>query len=556
MSRPTVVTVKELSKSFGPREVLKDLSFWIYEGAKIGIIGRNGEGKSTFARILGGLEEPSSGSIEIRSGKKVGMLEQEPELHGKTVDECLELAVAPIRDLLNKYNETSARLAEDLDADAMQKAMDDLERLQNEIENKDAWELDRHLDVAAEALRLPPRDAEVSRLSGGEARRVSLCQVLLQHPDILVLDEPTNHLDAESVEWLEKFLLEYSGTCVMITHDRYFLDNVAEWMVELDRGHLRIFEGNYSTYLEQKATLIELEQRSQNNLSKRLKSELEWIRSTPKARATKSHARLKRYDELVERQNSYEEARGSAVIRLPSGERLGDKVVHIDRLKKSFGDLALFEDLSFELPRAGIVGITGANGLGKTTMIKMMLGEEQADSGSIEVGDTVKFCYVDQRRTTLNNDRTVYEEISDGKDWIEIGNSRMAMRKYCAQFLFTGAVQQVPVGKLSGGERNRLQLAKMLQEGGNVIVLDEPTNDLDLDTLRVLEESLLEFPGTAVVITHDRYFLNRIASHILHFEGDGKVTWFEGNWELYRQERENSSGAGERKRSLHRKLSR
>ena len=535
---------------------LKDLSFWIYDGAKIGIIGRNGEGKSTFARIMAGLETPSSGTVDVKPGIKIGMFEQEPQLDpDHTVAESLEEAVQPVRQLLVDYQDVSAQLAEELGDDDMQAALERLEKLQDQIDAKDAWELDRHIEIAAAALRLPDRDARIGDLSGGEARRVALCRLLLQHPDLLVLDEPTNHLDTESVEWLEHYLAEYRGTCILVTHDRYFLDHVAEWMVELDRGRLRIYEGNYSTYLEKKGVELELEQRAQVNLAKRMKSELEWVRSNPKARSRKSQARLKRYDELVAQQDAYVEAKGSAEIRLPAGERLGDKVVLARGLRKSYGDKVLFEGLDLELPRAGIVGITGANGLGKTTLVRILLGLEQPDAGAVEIGDTVKFCYVDQTRETLDPNTTVYEEISQGAEFLTIGKSTMTMRKYCAQFLFSGNSQQVPVGKLSGGERNRVQLAKLLRGGGNVLVLDEPTNDLDLDTLRVLEEALLEFPGTAVVISHDRYFLDRTATHVIAFEGDGRVSFFQGNWELYQSSRSEAATAdGAGRRSKHRKL--
>ncbi len=530
----TILSVTELCKSYGQREILKDLAFSIFKGARIGLIGRNGEGKSTFVRMLAGMEQPTTGQIHIKPDVTVAAVLQEPDLDPtKTVAECLEEGVASVRKLLTDYDDLSMKLGEDLDADAMQEVLDKMEKVQAQIDLTEAWELDHKLEVAAEAMHLPPQDALVETLSGGERRRVDLCRVLMAHPDFLILDEPTNHLDAELVAWLEGYLAEYTGTYMVVTHDRYFLDNVTNWIVEVDRGRLRIYEGNYSAYLEKRSGSEESGERAQRKRGRVLERELEWIRSNPKARQTKSRARLKNYELLLEQFEAFEADKASAQIRFPTGMHLGNDVIRVQGLKKAYGDKILFDDLSFEVPRGAIVGITGANGLGKTTLIRMILGEEEPDGGFLKVGKTVSFCYAEQNRSQLDPDKTVYQEISEGNDFLTIGKQRMHMRAYLTQFLFSGSIQQTKVGKLSGGERNRMQLAKMLRHGGNVLILDEPTNDLDLNTLRVLEESLLSFPGCALIITHDRYFLDRIATHVLAFEGDAKQTWCEGSYQIY-----------------------
>ncbi len=534
----TILSVNDLTKAYGQREILKGLNFSIFKGARIGLIGRNGEGKSTFVRVMAGIEEATAGGITLKPGVTVGAVLQEPELNPEqTVAECLEEGVKHVRDLVKHYDDLSAKLGEDLDAEEMQEVLDKMDKVQAEIDLTDAWELDHKLEVAAEAMHLPPRDAIVGNLSGGERRRVDLCRVLMAHPDFLILDEPTNHLDAELVGWLEDYLGNYDGTYMVVTHDRYFLDNVTNWIVEVDRGRLRIYEGNYSAYLEKRAKIRETEARSQRKRARFLEKELEWIRSNPKARQSKSKARLKNYDALVDEFESFEEEKGSAKIRFPTGTHLGNDVIRVDKLKKSYGDKLLFDNLEFEVPRGAIVGITGANGLGKTTLIRILLGQEEPDSGNVHIGKTVRFCYAEQNRAELNPDNSVYQEIAEGADYLTIGKQKMHMRAYLTQFLFSGNIQQTKVGKLSGGERNRLQLAKMLRNGGNVLILDEPTNDLDLNTLRVLEESLLSFPGCALIITHDRYFLDRIATHVLAFEGDAKLTWCQGSYEIYKAQK-------------------
>ena len=524
-------TMYRVDKFYGPdRQVLANISLSFLPGAKIGVLGPNGAGKSTVLRIMAGKEEPSSGVAELAPNATVGLLEQEPELDAdKDVRGNVEDGVRELRDLLDRFNAISAAFAEpDADYDAL---LGDQAKVQDEIERRDAWSLDSTLDRAMDALRLPDGDRDVTSLSGGERRRVALCRLLLQSPDLLLLDEPTNHLDAESVYWLERFLAEYKGAVIAVTHDRYFLDNVAGWILELDRGRGIPFQGNYSSWLEQKQARLAAEERQESARRRTLARELEWVRMSPRARHAKSKARLAAYEKLLADEESVKLDR--VEIHIPPGERLGDLVIEADELAKGFGDRLLFEDLSFSLPPAGIVGVIGPNGAGKTTLFRMIAGEEQPDGGTLRLGDTVQLAYVDQSRAGLDPKNTVWKEISGGHDTIELGRREVNSRQYTSWFNFRGADQQKPVGKLSGGERNRVHLAKLLKSGGNVLLLDEPTNDLDVDTLRALEEALLDFAGCAVVITHDRWFLDRVATHILAFEGDSAVTWFEGSWGEY-----------------------
>lgn len=544
MAHQYVYVMKDLRKLVPPnkREILKGIWLSFYPGAKIGVIGGNGAGKSTLLRIMAGVDEDFLGEAWPAEGVKVGFLAQEPELDpDKDVRANVEDGVAEIRALLDRFEAVSARFAEEMTDDEMNKLIAEQGDLQDAIDAANAWDLDRTIGIAMDALRLPPADADVTKLSGGEKRRVALCRVLLEKPDILLLDEPTNHLDAESVAWLERHLEQYPGTVVAITHDRYFLDNVAKWILELDRGEGHPFEGNYSAWLEYKAKRLAAEEKQQNARRRVLERELEWVRSSPKARQAKSKARLSRYEELV-REAEIENRDPALNINIPPGPRLGDNVVIANDLRKGYGDRLLIENLSFRLPRGGIVGVIGANGAGKTTLFRMISGTEQPDSGSLEIGETVKVAYVDQSRSALEGENTVWEEISGGLDTVELGKRSMNSRAYVSSFNFRGPDQQKAVGTLSGGERNRVHLAKMIKEGGNLLLLDEPTNDLDVDTLRALEDALLRFPGCAVVISHDRWFLDRIATHILAFEGDSKVEWFEGNYRDYEADRKRRLG--------------
>ena len=526
-----VFTMIRASKFYGPdRKVLDDITLAFLPGAKIGVIGPNGAGKSTLLRIMAGVEETSSGSAELAAGRSAGWLPQEPELNpARDVRGNVEDGVRPLRDLLDRFNAVSAAFAEpDADFDAL---LAEQGTVQEQIDKLDIWNLDAQLDHAMDALRLPEGDRDVTTLSGGERRRVALCRELLSHPDLLLLDEPTNHPDAESVAWLERFLDDYTGTVVAITHDRYFLDNVAGWILELDRGKGLPFQGNYSSWLEQKQQRLAVEEKTESARRRTLARELEWVRMSPRARHAKSKARLGAYEKLfAEEQNVKLEA---VEIHIPPGPRLGDVVVAAEGVAKGFGDRLLVEDMSFSLPPGGIVGVVGPNGAGKTTLFRMIVGEEQPDSGALRVGDTVQLAYVDQSRADLDPASTVWKEISGGHDTIELGKREVNSRQYTSWFNFKGADQQKRVSDLSGGERNRVHLAKLLRSGGNVLLLDEPTNDLDVDTLRALEEALLDFAGCAVVITHDRWFLDRVATHILAFEGDSQVTWFEGDWAEY-----------------------
>ncbi|HXG43762.1 MAG TPA: energy-dependent translational throttle protein EttA [Gemmatimonadales bacterium] len=543
MAGEYIFTMRDLRKVVPPnREILKGIHLAFFPGAKIGVIGGNGAGKSTLLRIMAGVDRDFQGEARPAPGIKIGYLPQEPALDpSKDVRGNVEDGLREIRALLDEFQAITARFAEPLSDDEMQKLLDRQARVQDRIDHAGAWELDHKLDLAMDALRLPPGDADVTRLSGGERRRVALCRVLLEQPDLLLLDEPTNHLDAESVAWLEKHLEQYPGTVVAVTHDRYFLDNVARWILELHRGEGIPWEGNYSSWLEQKRRRLAAEEKQASARQKTLERELEWIRLAPRARQAKSKARIARYEEL--RQAAERQTEGTVEILIPVPERLGDEVVIARDLAKGYGDRLLFEHLSFALPRGGIVGVIGPNGAGKTTLFRLITGEEQPDAGELVIGQTVRLAYVNQSRDALDGDRTVYEEISGGEDEIVLGTRRVNARAYCAGFNFRGADQQKRVRDLSGGERNRVHLAKLLKTGGNVLLLDEPTNDLDVDTLRALEDALLAFPGCAVVISHDRWFLDRIATHILAFEGDSEVVWFEGNYQEYAADYRRRKGA-------------
>ena len=531
VSSEYIFTMYKVDKFFGAeRQVLANISLSFFPGAKIGVLGSNGSGKSTLLRIMAGKEETSSGVAELAPNATVGLLEQEPELDPtKTVRENVEDGVREVRDLMDRFNQISAQFAEpDADFDTL---LAEQAKVQDQIDRRGAWELESQLDHAMDALRLPEGDRDVTTLSGGERRRVALCRLLLSAPDLLLLDEPTNHLDAESVFWLERFLADYKGTVVAVTHDRYFLDNVAGWILELDRGRGIPYQGNYSGWLEQKQARLAVEEKQSSARQRTLQRELEWVRLAPKARHAKSKARLGAYEKLLAEEENVKLDR--VEIHIPPGPRLGDVVIDAKGVSKAFGDRLLFENLEFSLPPAGIVGVIGPNGAGKTTLFRMIAGEEKPDSGELRIGDTVQLAYVDQSRASLDPKSTVWKEISGGQDIVMLGKRELNSRQYTSWFNFKGGDQQKPVGKLSGGERNRVHLAKVLKEGGNLLLLDEPTNDLDVDTLRALEDALLDFAGCAVVITHDRWFLDRVATHILAFEGDSQVTWFEGDWGEY-----------------------
>jgi ATP-binding cassette ChvD family protein len=534
--------MKNLTKAYpGGKEILKGLTLSFLPGAKIGVLGGNGAGKSTLLKIMAGIDTEFGGEAWAADGVKIGYLPQEPQLDSnKDVLGNIMEAVAETKALLDRYDEVSARFAEELTDDEMNDLIAEQGELQEKIDHLDAWNLQRNVEIAMDALRCPAADSNVTTLSGGERRRVALCRLLLSHPDMLLLDEPTNHLDAESVAWLERFLEDYNGTVVMITHDRYFLDNVTGWILELERGHGIPYEGNYTGWLEQKSKRLEQEEREESSRQRSIKEELEWVRASPKARQTKSKARINAFEDLVAK--SQEKATGPAQISIPPGPRLGGKVIEADNVSKGFADRLLYENLNFKLPPGGIVGIIGPNGAGKTTLFRMITGSETPDTGSFTVGETVKLGYVDQSRDALDPDKTVFEEISDGQEEIDLGRRKINSRSYAGLFNFKGPDQQKKVGVLSGGERNRVHLAKMLSRPANVILLDEPTNDLDVETLQVLEEALAEFPGCAVVISHDRWFLDRIATHILAFEGDSQVVYFEGNYQDYEADRKRRLG--------------
>ena len=546
MTSEFIFTMRNLERFYPPdREVLKDVTLAFLPGAKIGVLGHNGAGKSSVLRIMAGLGDGFTGEARLSPGYSVGLLEQEPQLDDtKSVFDNVMDGVAETQSLIDRYNEVLAMWG-DPDADLEQVGAMQAE-LEDQIQSSNAWDLERQVEIAMEALRVPPGDSSVAILSGGERRRVALCRLLLAHPDLLLLDEPTNHLDAESVAWLERFLQDYDGTVVSVTHDRYFLDNVAGWILELDHGNAYPYEGNYSGWLEQKQARLASEERQSNARQRTLAQELEWVRLSPRARQAKSKARLSAYDQLLAEHEAGEQRDEKLELSIPMNRRLGDQVIELKSVMKGFGDRLLIEDLSFILPPAGIVGVVGANGAGKTTLFRMITGEETPDSGEITIGATVDLAYVDQSRDELDNDSTVYEEITDGLDIVQVGNREVNGRSYVASFNFKGPDQQKKVGDLSGGERNRVQLAKVLKTGGNVLLLDEPTNDLDVDTLRSLEAGLEAFPGCAVVISHDRWFLDRVATHVLAFEGDSQVRWFEGNFSEYEEfcQREFGDNAG------------
>jgi sulfate-transporting ATPase len=533
MSNQYIYVMKGLTKVYpGGREVFKDIWLSYYPGAKIGIIGVNGSGKSTLMKIMAGMDKEFNGEAWAAPGTTVGYLPQEPDLnHNLTVEENVLEALGETKKLLDQFEAISARFAEPMSDDEMNNLLAEQAEIQEKIEAVDGWDLSRKIEIAMDALRCPPGDARVDKLSGGEKRRVALCRLLLQQPDILLLDEPTNHLDAESVAWLERHLQDYKGTVILVTHDRYFLDNVVKWILELDRGQGIPFEGNYTAWLEQKEKRLELEGKQESSRQRTLARELEWIRQSPKARQSKSKARIQAYEDLLAQDGR--KSQETAQIIIPAGPRLGTTVIETEKLSKGFEDRLLIENLTFKLPAGGIVGIIGPNGAGKSTLFKLITGNEKPNEGTIRIGDSVVLGFVDQSRDTLNPNKTVWEEISEGHDEIELGKRKMQSRAYCASFNFKGSDQQKKVGQLSGGERNRVHLAKMLKSGVNVLLLDEPTNDLDLETLRALEDALLDFAGCAVVISHDRFFLDRIATHILAFEGDSHVEWFEGNYQAY-----------------------
>jgi energy-dependent translational throttle protein EttA len=528
-----IYTMNRVGKVVPPKRIiLRDISLSFFPGAKIGVLGLNGSGKSTLLKIMSGVDKDIEGEARAQAGIKVGYLPQEPLLdETKTVREVVGEGVGDVQSLIDRFNAISDRFAEPMSDDEMNKALEEQAKMQDKIDAVGGWELERKLEIAADSLRLPPWDAVVGKLSGGEKRRVALCRLLLSKPDMLLLDEPTNHLDAESVAWLEHFLEEYPSTVIAVTHDRYFLDNVAEWILELDRGHGIPWQGNYSSWLEQKEQRLAQEDRQQDALAKTLKRELEWVRTNPKARQAKSKARLQRYEELASQE--FQKRNETNEIYIPPGDRLGDLVIECKDVRKGYGDRLLIDSLNFSLPAGGIVGIIGPNGAGKTTLFRMLSGVEKPDGGEIRLGPSVKLAYVDQSRQSLNDKNTVWQEISGGLDLIKVGNYETSSRGYVGRFNFKGVQQQQVIGDLSGGERNRVHLAKVLKAGGNVLLLDEPTNDLDIETLRALEDALVAFPGCAVVISHDRWFLDRIATHILAFEGDSQVVWFEGNYQEY-----------------------
>jgi len=537
-----IYTTNRLGKVVPPkRHILRDISLSFFPGAKIGVLGLNGSGKSTLLRIMAGVDKEFEGEARPQPGIKIGFLPQEPQLDAaKNVRAIVEEGVADLLGLVHRFNEISDKFAEPLDDDAMAKLLEEQGKLQDKIDSVGGWEIERKLEIAADALRLPPWDAAVQSLSGGERRRVALCRLLLSNPDMLLLDEPTNHLDAESVAWLERFLKDFAGTVIAVTHDRYFLDNVAGWILELDRGYGIPWQGNYSSWLEQKEKRLELEEKQEAARQRTIKTELEWVRSNPGARRAKAKARLARFEELTSKE--FQTRNETNEIYIPPGPRLGDLVIEADKIGKSYGDRVLFENLSFSLPPGGIVGVIGPNGAGKTTLFRILAGQLKPDSGSLRTGNTVQLAYVDQSRDTLDANKTVWEEISNGQDILRVGTYETPSRGYVGRFNFRGTDQQKKVGLLSGGERNRVHLAKVLRSGGNLLMLDEPTNDLDVETLRALEDALLSFPGCAIVISHDRWFLDRIATHILAFEGNSEVVWFQGNYADYAEDLKRRKG--------------
>ena len=544
MSKQYIFQMENMTKKYNGKPILEDIWLSFYPGAKIGVLGRNGSGKSTLLKIMAGIDKEFDGEARLTSGFSVGYLSQEPPLNPeKNVWENVLEAVAPRRALLDRYNELAAKCSEPLEDDAMQKVYDEMARVQDKIDASNTWNLDHEIEVAFEVMNLPPKDASVDKLSGGEKRRVAICKLLLEKPDLLLLDEPTNHLDADSVQWLERTLKDYHGTIVAITHDRYFLDNVAGWILELDRGQGHPFEGNYTSWLVQKEARLKVEEKQNENRKKTLAAELEWIRMAPKARQTKSKARIGAYEKMLAEQQR--DGIEDLEIQIPAGPHLGDVVIEAKNVNKGFDEKILMEDLNFRLPPGGIVGVIGPNGAGKTTLFRMITGQDKPDSGEFKVGDTVELGYVDQSRDSLDDNASVYQVISEGHDFLELGKRKINSRAYVNTFNFRGPDQEKKVGVLSGGERNRVHLAKLLRKGSNVLLLDEPTNDLDVDTLRALEEAIMNYAGCVVVTSHDRWFLDRLATHILAFEGDGYVHWCEGNYQTYEQQRRERLGMGE-----------
>ena len=554
MAGEYVFTISGLSKTYGTKTVLENINLSFYHGAKIGIVGENGSGKSTLLKIMAGEDAEFDGKADPLKGTRIGFISQEPHLDmNKTVRENVEDAFSEIKKLLNEFNEVSAKMGEPLPDDEMEKALEKMGRLQDQIDAVDGWELDRQINVAMDALVLPPDDQQSSTLSGGEARRVALCRALLQKPDILLLDEPTNHLDAETVQWMEETLANYPGNVIVSTHDRYFLDNITKWILELENGRGIPFEGNYTSWLEQKAGLLKQRDKTASSLQRKVDQELEWLRASPSARRKKNKSRISDYEKLVAQKVEVDE--NTLDIQIDSGPQLGEKVIEATGLTKGYNDNPLIKDLTFSIPRGAVVGLIGPNGTGKTTLFRMVIGEESPDAGKIEIGSSVKLSYVDQHRHDLDGDKTIFEEITGGTDQIEVGGHSINSRSYVGKFNFKGSDQQKKVANLSGGERNRVHLAKLLRRGGNVLLLDEPTNDLDVTTLRNLESAILNFAGCVLVISHDRFFLNRICTHLLVFEGESKVRWFEGNFEEYQEKRrEELGGREENRRSKYKKL--
>ena len=554
MAGEYVFTISGLSKTYGAKTVLENINLSFYHGAKIGIVGENGSGKSTLLKIMAGEDAEFDGKADPLKGTRIGFISQEPHLDmNKTVRENVEDAFSEIKKLLNEFNEVSAKMGEPLPDDEMEKALEKMGRLQDQIDAVDGWELDRQINVAMDALVLPPDDQQSSTLSGGEARRVALCRALLQKPDILLLDEPTNHLDAETVQWMEETLANYPGNVIVSTHDRYFLDNITKWILELENGRGIPFEGNYTSWLEQKAGLLKQRDKTASSLQRKVNQELEWLRASPSARRKKNKSRISDYEKLVAQKVEVDE--NTLDIQIDSGPQLGEKVIEATGLTKGYNDNPLIKDLTFSIPRGAVVGLIGPNGTGKTTLFRMVIGEESPDAGKIELGSSVKLSYVDQHRHDLDGDKTIFEEITGGTDQIEVGGHSINSRSYVGKFNFKGSDQQKKVANLSGGERNRVHLAKLLRRGGNVLLLDEPTNDLDVTTLRNLESAILNFAGCVLVISHDRFFLNRICTHLLVFEGESKVRWFEGNFEEYQEKRrEELGGREENRRSKYKKL--
>ena len=554
MAGEYVFTISGLSKTYGAKTVLENINLSFYHGAKIGIVGENGSGKSTLLKIMAGEDAEFDGKADPLKGTRIGFISQEPHLDmNKTVRENVEDAFSEIKKLLNEFNEVSAKMGEPLPDDEMEKALEKMGRLQDQIDAVDGWELDRQINVAMDALVLPPDDQQSSTLSGGEARRVALCRALLQKPDILLLDEPTNHLDAETVQWMEETLANYPGNVIVSTHDRYFLDNITKWILELENGRGIPFEGNYTSWLEQKAGLLKQRDKTASSLQRKVDQELEWLRASPSARRKKNKSRISDYEKLVAQKVEVDE--NTLDIQIDSGPQLGEKVIEATGLTKGYNDNPLIKDLTFSIPRGAVVGLIGPNGTGKTTLFRMVIGEESPDAGKIEIGSSVKLSYVDQHRHDLDGDKTIFEEITGGTDQIEVGSHSINSRSYVGKFNFKGSDQQKKVANLSGGERNRVHLAKLLRRGGNVLLLDEPTNDLDVTTLRNLESAILNFAGCVLVISHDRFFLNRICTHLLVFEGESKVRWFEGNFEEYQEKRrEELGGREENRRSKYKKL--